>query len=320
MPRKTTTKPNYVQCTHGAGDVVSSFVLRDGYWRDCINLPFLAHIATLSSTNRNNINTSFFRVVDIGGNIGTCATLVASRGGHVVTFEPVPQNYNLIIETVHANANLFRGRLQLFKAAASNVAQGTATITIESGNYGNSILIDAKAGKENAEKVENMIHQKTKLDITLTRIDDHIFHHVEFMKMDCQGCEYKALEGAATLFEKYGVDVVFFEMDSNLVRATGASPHDLLNFFLTRNYVLISEFENVIRRITRNNLEEMIQFCEKHALDIVALSPKLPEAAGGLVETLFKMDGRERVRLLETSEPNSNLMEFLSPPKILAMA
>ena len=69
------------------------------------------------------------------------------------------------------------------------------------------------------------------------RVDDVVGRHVNFMKLDCQGCEYEALLGAEKVFKDYGVDMVYMEFSppgmatvSGNPRAAEESLHLLLEY------------------------------------------------------------------------------------------
>lgn len=49
-------------------------------------------------------------------------------------------------------------------------------------------------------------------------LDDRVHEHVNLLKMDCQGCEYNALMGAEKLFTEHGVDIVFMEVGTRMLR------------------------------------------------------------------------------------------------------
>lgn len=49
-------------------------------------------------------------------------------------------------------------------------------------------------------------------------LDDMVHEHVNLLKMDCQGCEYNALMGAEKLFTEHGVDILFMEVSTRMLR------------------------------------------------------------------------------------------------------
>ena len=55
-------------------------------------------------------------------------------------------------------------------------------------------------------------------DLPAWTLDDRVHEHVNLLKMDCQGCEYNALLGAEKLFREHGVDILFMELSTSMLR------------------------------------------------------------------------------------------------------
>ena len=91
--------------------------------------------------------------------------------------------------------------------------------------------------------------------------------------MDCQGCEYKAMVGARTLFDRYGVDIVRAEFDPPLIRANGDSPKALLQFLWQYQFTVYDAQNQKV--ITVDNADSFIEEREKTATDIVAIAHRL---------------------------------------------
>eukprot|EP00747_Dinoflagellata_sp_TGD_P217799 gnl/TRDRNA2_/TRDRNA2_90152_c1_seq1.p1 gnl/TRDRNA2_/TRDRNA2_90152_c1~~gnl/TRDRNA2_/TRDRNA2_90152_c1_seq1.p1 ORF type:complete len:212 (-),score=20.19 gnl/TRDRNA2_/TRDRNA2_90152_c1_seq1:10-624(-) len=70
------------------------------------------------------------------------------------------------------------------------------------------------------------------------RLDELVNEPVQLLKLDIEGHELWALEGAAALFENWGVEHVLFEFTAAALQSQGASALSLLEFFAERNYSL----------------------------------------------------------------------------------
>lgn len=276
------TQPTFTQCTHGMNDVVSSFIHRDGYWRDCLPLAHLGHFVRRFSKTQvhDEGDAAVFTAMDVGGNIGSCAMLLASQGFQVVAFEPVKRNY----EAFHSSAFLSgydQKKLALVRAAATDSHSNSTEISIEGGNHGNSIVL----AKEQQRAMPHMVTET----ISLVRIDElvklaeqkqpqqHV--HVHVWKLDCQGMELPALRGAKTLLLAQRVDAMFIEFDTGMTRLAGYNIVDLMQFLDSINYAMFYEYEKVVRRVQKENFESFASLCNA-ALDVVVLSNNFLESVG----------------------------------------
>eukprot|EP00760_Papus_ankaliazontas_P015352 PhM_4_TR16480/c1_g1_i2/m.77323 len=267
MPSLSRTDPQFTLCTHGGSDVVSSFFIRDGFWRDC------KPIQQLMSDVSTKLHLNNPTVVDVGANIGACAMwLAASNNATVFAFEPMSKNVAALGATLELNPRL-KARVRLIPSAAS-VVNATRTLYSEQGNLGNSAMVES--GSDDGKKIlKGRAPKWTTEEITTRRVDDYVQQHVHLMKLDCQGCEYKALVGARQIFEKYGVDVVRAEFDPGLIRAVGDDPRDVLRFLWKHNYVVFDSEKRT--EVKPGDEDKFTQEHEGHAVDIVAFAPAVKD-------------------------------------------
>ena len=131
----------------------------------------------------------------------------------------------------------YQGSVTLITAAASTAA-GTAEITIERSNNGNSIIID-KSIEAGVKMHEHFRHASDVETISLVKVDDLLSfassggeekkkapYHVHLLKMDCQGSEFKALLGATQLLERESVDLIYLDPPSTLSKSCQSSAED----------------------------------------------------------------------------------------------
>lgn len=266
--RVVETIPTYYQCTYGLDDVVSSFVHLQGYWRDC--LPQVA-LATLARMYMPPNSDGSFSTIDVGGNIGACTSLLASRGFYVAAFEPVFRNLMAFHQTIFANE--MEDRVVLVGAAASDASLATKVITIEVGNHGNSAVINPKlpVGAALARTMEKVETER----ITTVRLDDLTgpSTHAHFAKFDCQGCELGALRGAeTTLLSKGAIDILYVEVDTRLSRANGHEPQELLDLLHRHSYRMYVAYGNVTKRLHPVGFRDFVVACVEDPRDVVAVS------------------------------------------------
>jgi|GEM_PF-1703456 len=149
---------------------------------------------------------------------------VSSEHTQVLAFEPFPGNHSHFAK----NTQDF-GDVTLIKKAVSDIS-GTATFHVPS-------IID-KIGAKNAEnpyyemlgyssvgflaggvdfdrQVLNNTDNAVEFTVDTVVLDDVVDRHVDFMKMDIQGGEYKALQGCENLIKTHGIDVMYVEFDGD---------------------------------------------------------------------------------------------------------
>jgi FkbM family methyltransferase len=157
--------------------------------------------------------------VDVGANVGLFTAVLAEAvgaSGTVVALEPDPENFGYLQQTIALNQ--FRN-VRAVQAAAGEAA-GSLTLHTNSGNRGDHRLYRT-ALADGEVPVEVL-----PVDVVLERAG---IATVEFVKIDVQGYEAKALAGMArTLRQSPGV-VVLMEFWPHGLRCAGSDPLQLLN-------------------------------------------------------------------------------------------
>ena len=144
--------------------------------------------------------------LDVGANIGVMSSILATASGnqgHVIAFEPLPA----LVTKFRENMELWRSRLEwnqvtIMPTALSSEA-GEAVLTMPTGFSANRGIATLEAGLPG----EQVTIQATTLDAVLA--PDTV---VGTMKIDVEGHEYSALQGATRLLSSGSVrDIVFEE-------------------------------------------------------------------------------------------------------------
>ena len=228
LPVSSASQPAYKLCLHPVGDLISDQFRRRRTWLDCEELPhyakIIARVRGIQSIN----------VLDIGGNIGTCTMLLASKGHRITVFEPSKRNNRLLEASVALNS--YSPNVTLVPGAAGSRARNAtlgSDVWAGGANYGNSIL-DVNRSELLSDGAKWSLE-----NVTVTRIDTHVKEHIHMMKMDCQGHELEALLGAPSLLKVHGVDVIKTEFDPELLRTTGHDPAELLHYLSNRGFRLM---------------------------------------------------------------------------------
>lgn len=164
-----------------ADDAIIGPAIEQGSWADDEVALMRAHIGPGK------------RVVDLGANVGWFAVQAVLAGAEVDAFEPVPAIAAIArrnVERAMALPGAGTGRVHEC-AAGSQV--GEATIVLGGTNHGdNRVVDDAAATPDDMSGGESVT-------IRIAPVDDTVTGPVDFLKVDTQGSEWHALQGAAKL-------------------------------------------------------------------------------------------------------------------------
>lgn len=151
--------------------------------------------------------------LDLGANIGYY-TLIAARKvgptGHVYAFEPDPTNFSILKNNVEMNGY---GNVTLINKAVDETTR-TAKLYLSATNKGDHRLHPAAEARES-------------IAIQTTTLDEAIRGGVDFIKMDIQGHEGKALRGARRLLKQKPLTILT-EFSPMFLRKAGSDPEQVL--------------------------------------------------------------------------------------------
>jgi FkbM family methyltransferase len=154
-------------------------------------------------------------VLDVGANIGYFSALASGlvgNSGQVHAFEPMPQN----LSRLRQNLSVFRW------AHPHPYAVGNATGTAEI--YFN----DSEAGWASLLSSNDL---ERRADIDVIRLDDwahaHAVNRIDFMKMDIEGGEFHALQGAQEMLSRFR-PIIVAELNTVCLARDHRKPEDVL--------------------------------------------------------------------------------------------
>jgi FkbM family methyltransferase len=153
-------------------------------------------------------------VLDIGANIGIYTSFMAKivgEKGRVYAFEPSPHNFNLLKKYNN------QGNVTLVQTAIGDTT-GRIALYIS-----DKLNVDHRT-YETGEK-------RKKIDVPSYRLDDYLQgRKIDFVKMDIQGFEYKALLGMEnTLQNNQDIQILMEFWPYGLIKA-GSKPEEVLAF------------------------------------------------------------------------------------------
>ena len=159
--------------------------------------------------------------LDVGAQTGffTClmAGLVGAKG-RVHAFEPMPKSYQILEKNVHENH--FKRIVDLHPTAASSVPA-----TIEGTMVSNMYVVGQMAGGEPVQ-------------IQAVRIDEVLTDRVDFIKIDVEGHEPAAIEGARRLIERHRPTILTEVNEYWLRTGSGSSGREYLGLLQSLGYDL----------------------------------------------------------------------------------
>ena len=226
--------PMYSICLHPDGDMISDIIRSSNHWMDCAEYPAMTMegilldmemstglykaVAGLRRLAFSSALSSYLSgvVVDVGANVGSCAFDLAQLGHRVYAFEFQRDNYERMRSTKKLND--FKGGIEIFNVVVSNESKPHITVTAN--------INSRNMGAQGAREVSRSLWGwKQQVSLSAMRLDDAVNTHVNFMKLDCQGCEYAALLGAEKIFQNHGVDLLYLELSPPSMALASGNPN-----------------------------------------------------------------------------------------------
>ncbi|MCB9915404.1 MAG: FkbM family methyltransferase [Planctomycetes bacterium] len=169
------------------------------------------------------------KVVDLGANVGWFAVQAVLAGAEVHAFEPVPFIADLAERNIERANARGPGRGVLHRCAAG-AAPGSARIVLAKDNHGDNRVLDA-GGAAPAD-----LAGAEELEIRVERVDDLVSGPARVLKIDTQGSEWLALQGARELLAASPQLALLLEFWPYALR--GCEPKALLDFLVQQGFTL----------------------------------------------------------------------------------
>eukprot|EP01041_Mallomonas_annulata_P005841 gene5841-11795_t len=166
------------------GMAVINLITSRGYLPTCRILQLLLWMSSEVRATKKISSKEIF--VDIGANIGSCSTHMASLGLHVLSVEPVIQHVQTIQGSMDLNPSF---QINLIYAGISHINKLITPIFYQGArNWGATIL-------------KEVIHENFTAEFPLYSLQ-HIINtkDISLLKIDCEGCEWAALKGFVDYF------------------------------------------------------------------------------------------------------------------------
>jgi FkbM family methyltransferase len=203
-----------------ADDTIIGPAIEQGSWEDHETALFLAHVERGC------------RVVDLGANIGWFAVQAILAGAEVHAFEPVPFIADVAERNIQRANSIAgsRGGHGVLHRFAAGAEAGSSRMALASQNHGDNRVLDQEA------ELPGDMQAADQLEIRVERVDDHVTGPVRVLKIDTQGSEWFALEGARRLLETSPQLALLLEFWPYALR--GCEPRQLLELLSDQGFTL----------------------------------------------------------------------------------
>jgi FkbM family methyltransferase len=178
-------------------------------------------------------------VLDLGANIGYYTLLfseLVGDKGRVFAFEPDPANFALLMKNIQANG-------------CRNVTAVPRAVSNKSG-FLNLYHCDDDAGDH---RVYDSGDGRSAIEVECVRLNDYFAptERIDFIKMDLQGAEWGAIEGASQLIRNNPDLKIISEYWPKGLKISGIDPADYPRMLMDQGFTLfrMSELDKTLERV-----------------------------------------------------------------------
>jgi FkbM family methyltransferase len=202
----TKTTPPFQLAVYSRDDIVSNRIRSDGVWEAAVSTEVRASLMQPGGLPKPRV------FVDIGANVGFFTIYAASLGAHVIAFEPLKQN----VELVKASACLNGLDEQIELYGIGLKTQRGRCVTVAGG---------ANQGDAHLECTDEQPSQGASDSVDVDRLDNYIRgRHVDLLKIDIEGFEQEAIESGLGAWRDAATGApskIVFECNRNLALERG---------------------------------------------------------------------------------------------------
>ena len=202
-------------------------------------------------------------VLDLGGNIGFYTILarsVVGPEGRVFSFEPFPNNANLIRASIKENSFT---NVTVVEAAVSD-KMGKATLHLSPDACSEHSLLDL-------DFQYNLELQQNEIEVQTLTVDEYLEKNVDsfkvdFIKMDIEGSESRAIVGMQKVLNENKHLTLITEFWPNGFKEDDKEPRDFLEMLDNLNFKIynIDSLEQKIVPVTVDEMMEIVYFRSKN--------------------------------------------------------
>ena len=204
-------------------------------------------------------------VFDIGANIGLYTNFfreLVGKNGFVHSFEPIPKTFKKLESNTKQYSPVKNYRLNM-SGVHDKEANSIAFIPDEISGHA-SLANHAETWKTNSVE---------KVSVTLSALDEYFeknhLNTVHFIKIDIEGSEVNALEGAKQILQQYK-PILCIEVNSELLKCFQKTPFELIKFLKSLSYKNFHYYDEIPWNL--KNFENLVNSSSKINTNIIATS------------------------------------------------
>lgn len=201
------------------------------------------------------------KILDIGMNIGMNTWEYATFAQEVHSFEPVPGTYQVALDNIALNQNhqdsskgwwknadgswaslAITGKINTYNVALGPTA-GTVEMHIKKNDGHNRVANDGYTTPSGKAVKINTGYQR--VSVPQVTLDSYNFTDVDVIKIDVEGYELQVLEGATKTIAN-NRPIVQIECVETQPRAFGKTIHDLMDYFVSKDYIITTADGNIL--------------------------------------------------------------------------
>jgi FkbM family methyltransferase len=168
-------------------------------------------------------------IIDGGASIGNTSIRLSNLfpKAKVFSIDPYPPFFNALTHASKLNPNI-----SAHNTALSNY-DGISTLNINMSEDTNSLL---NTNKENSKVFGDLLAKKDQIEVVCTTLDSfteaNSIENIDILKLDLQGYELMALQGATKILQKQKVGILLCEIIFEDIYEGQTRPYELINFLI----------------------------------------------------------------------------------------
>ena len=160
--------------------------------------------------------------IDVGASIGMNSLNYADYFDWVHAYEPDPDCYECLLETLTANQI---DSVQTYPVALTNHSDTATMVQFPRATFANTLKPLGYTGRS-----------RPQITVQCARMDDYTYSELRFIKIDVEGWELAVLQGATRTIHSHR-PVCQVEIKPQMLRRMGATAQDLFDWFECMGYV-----------------------------------------------------------------------------------
>lgn len=204
--------------------------------------------------------------IDVGANQGLYTLFIAHRigpAGRVLALEPSRRELTRLAG--HVRLNRLRNVTCLPVAAGAAPGEGTLRVAAEY-NAGHNTLGAFAYPTTEALRTETVAVETIDSVCARQQVD-----RVDFMKLDIEGAEFAALQGARKIIDDHR-PAMLVELTDDALAHQGATRHDVVSFLVERGYAILAFDDGTL---TWRPAAESVRHAAPHTSEnVIALPPR----------------------------------------------